>query len=150
MNQKTKNIECPCGGSSSNKAYDKCCGRFIDGGQVPANAADLMRSRYTAFALRNESYLRATWWPETLPEEAIAGEDDVKWIGLKIVAQSQQPAKAADMDADSSKATVEFIARFKVGGRAHKLHEISNFVQQADATGIARWYYVDGVFPEDD
>ncbi|MDB5990353.1 MAG: hypothetical protein JWQ10_1756 [Herbaspirillum sp.] len=138
MNQKSKNIECPCGGGS----YDKCCGRFIDAAQVAASASDLMRSRYTAFVLRNEAYLRATWWPETLPEEAVAGEDDVKWIGLKIVAQSQA--------VEADEATVEFVARFKVGGRAHKLHEISNFARQADAAGTMRWYYVDGVFPEHD
>ena len=136
MNQKSKSIECPCGGGR----YDKCCGRFIDEAQVAASASDLMRSRYTAFVLRNEAYLRTTWWPETLPEEAVAGEAGIKWIGLKIVEQRQ--AAGAD------EATVEFIARFKVGGRAHKLHEISNFARQADAAGIARWYYVDGVFPE--
>jgi SEC-C motif domain protein len=143
MNQKSKNKECPCG-SNHTGGYDQCCGRFIDGGQVPAMAVELMRSRYTAFTLRNEAYLRATWWPETLPESDIAGQDDVKWIALKIVAQSQNADPAAN------EATVEFIASFKVGGRAHKLHEISNFVRQADAGGTARWYYVDGVFPEYD
>lgn len=141
MNQKTKILECPCGG----KNYASCCGRFIDGGQIADNAADLMRSRYTAFALRNEDYLRATWWPDTLPEEAVAGEDDVKWIGLKILGpgSSRPPASGSDH------ATVEFVARFKVGGRAHKLHEISNFTRLRDSGGTARWYYVDGVFPDD-
>lgn len=145
MNQKTKNLECPCGGAGGkgDKSYARCCGRFIDDGQIPANAADLMRSRYTAFALRNEAYLRATWWSDTLPEDGIAGEDDVKWIGLNILQQAQ----AADGDADH--ATVEFVARFKVGGRAHKLHEISNFTRKSDAAGAARWYYVDGVFPDE-
>lgn len=146
MNQKTKNLECPCGGAAGgkgDKSYARCCGRFIDGGQIPANAADLMRSRYTAFALRNEDYLRATWWPDTLPEDAIAGEDDVKWIGLNILSHAQ----AADGVED--RATVEFVARFKVGGRAHKLHEISNFIRKNDEAGAARWYYVDGVFPDD-
>jgi SEC-C motif-containing protein len=137
MNQKSTSIECPCGGNKGNKRYADCCGRFIDDGQIPADAADLMRSRYTAFALRNEPYLRVTWWPDTLPDEAIAGEDDVKWIGLKIAGQTQ----------DGDHATVEFIARFKVGGRAHKLHEISNFIRSGDANGALRWYYVDGVFP---
>ena len=144
MNQKSKTFECPCGGAAGgkgDKSYARCCGRFIDAGQIPDSAADLMRSRYTAFALRNEDYLRATWWPDTLPEEAIAGEDDVKWIGLNILKQVQ--------DRDTDRATVEFVARFKVGGRAHKLHEISNFTRQRDAEGAARWYYVDVVFPDD-
>jgi SEC-C motif-containing protein len=141
MNQKSKIVDCPCGGvNAKDKRYANCCGRFIDGGSIPDRAADLMRSRYTAFALRNEDYLRATWWPDTLPEDAVAGEDDVKWIGLSILGQAQAE--------DSDQATVEFVARFKVGGRAHKLHEISNFTRLRDAAGIARWYYVDGAFPD--
>ena len=146
MNAKSKNIDCPCG---SGKLYDKCCGRLIDGGQVASSAAELMRSRYTAYALRNEDYLRLTWWPDTLPEDALTSEDDVKWIGLKIVAPKSNAAPATS-PVDADHATVEFIASFKVGGRAHKLHEISNFTRQTDAAGVARWYYVDGVFPEHD
>ena len=135
-NKKDKSGPCPCGQPS----FDKCCGRFITGGQVPATAELLMRSRYSAYALRDEAYLRATWFPETLPDEELTSETDVKWIGLEI----KKHQHAAGSDA----ATVEFEARFKVGGKAHRLHEISNFVRQPDGEGQMRWYYVDGSFPE--
>jgi SEC-C motif-containing protein len=135
-NKKDKSGPCPCGQPS----FDKCCGRFITAGQVPATAELLMRSRYSAYALRDEAYLRATWFPETLPEEELTSETDVKWIGLEI----KKHQHAAGSDA----ATVEFVARFKVGGKAHRLHEISNFVRQPDGEGQMRWYYVDGSFPE--
>ena len=36
--------------------------------------------------------------------------------------------------------TVAFVARSKLGGRAHRLCENSRFVREA-----GRWYYVDGV-----
>ncbi len=134
--KKDKSGPCPCGQPS----FDKCCGRFITGGQVPATAELLMRSRYSAYALRDEAYLRATWFPETLPDEELTSETDVKWIGLEI----KKHQHAAGSDA----ATVEFVARFKVGGKAHRLHEISNFVRQSDGEGQMRWYYVDGSFPE--
>ncbi|MBP6053850.1 MAG: hypothetical protein KA739_18540 [Pseudomonadales bacterium] len=39
-------------------------------------------------------------------------------------------------------ATVEFVARYKVGGKAHRLHEVSRFIRED-----GRWYYVDGEFP---
>jgi SEC-C motif-containing protein len=42
-----------------------------------------------------------------------------------------------------NEARVEFVARYKIGGRAHRLHEVSRF-QRLDG----RWYYVDGEFPE--
>jgi SEC-C motif-containing protein len=40
---------------------------------------------------------------------------------------------------DADHATVEFVARSKLGGRAHRLHETSRFVREG-----GRWYYVDG------
>ena len=44
---------------------------------------------------------------------------------------------------DAAHATVEFVARYKVGGAAAvRLHEISRFVRED-----GRWYYVDGEFP---
>ena len=40
---------------------------------------------------------------------------------------------------DATHATVEFVARSKLGGRAHRLHETSRFVRED-----GRWFYVDG------
>lgn len=133
---------CPCGAGS----YAGCCARYIEGTLPAPTAEALMRSRYTAYVLRNEAYLRATWWPDTLPEESLTGADDVKWIGLAIA----KPAKTETHDSQKDETSVEFTARFKVGGRAHKLHEISLFRRQADTAGALRWYYVDGTFPDDD
>jgi SEC-C motif-containing protein len=129
---------CPCGKG----VYGTCCGRFIAGEAVPATAEQLMRSRYTAFSLREEEYLRATWHPDTLPDEPITAESDVKWIALDVIKHKHVK--------DTDEATVEFVARFKVGGRGHRLHEVSSFVRQPDAAGVARWYYVDGAFPDDE
>jgi SEC-C motif-containing protein len=138
---KVTDIPCPCGGG----AYETCCARYVETGAATPTAVALMRSRYTAYVLRNEAYLRTTWWPDTLPDEPITGADDVKWIALDIVGKQPQ-AKAPT---DEEHATVEFVARFKVSGRAHKLHEISQFQRQIDAAGVPRWYYVDGTFPDD-
>ena len=136
-NDKAAGGPCPCGKG----AFTTCCGRFISGAEIPATAELLMRSRYSAYALRDEAYLRATWFPDTLPEEELTGETDVKWIALDIKKQTHV--------AGADEATVEFVARFKVGGKAHRMHEISNFVRQPDADGKPRWYYVDGSFPGD-
>jgi SEC-C motif-containing protein len=40
---------------------------------------------------------------------------------------------------DADHATVEFVARNKVAGRAYWLHETSRFVRED-----GRWFYVDG------
>ena len=55
---------CSCG---SGRAYAECCGRYLDGGEPPATAEQLMRSRYTAYALAREDYLLATWHASTRP-----------------------------------------------------------------------------------
>jgi SEC-C motif-containing protein len=129
MTRNTKEPACPCGGG----AYSQCCGRFIDNGEVPRTAEELMRSRYTAYTLRNEPYLKATWHASTRPAEVFGQDEDVKWLGLE--ARKHVPA--------GDQATVEFVARYKIGGRAHRMHEISRFVRED-----GRWFYLDGSFPE--
>jgi SEC-C motif-containing protein len=127
--EKTGGLPCPCGSAS----YAPCCGRFIERGEVPQTAEQLMRSRYSAYALRDEAYLKSTWHASTRPVEPIAQDDGIKWSGLEV--RRHVP--------DGDKATVEFVARYKTGGRAQRLHEVSNFVREN-----GRWYYVDGSFPE--
>ena len=91
-----------------------------------------MRSRYTAFVLGDEAYLLATWHPSTRPEKlGLAEETPAKWLGLAV--NNRQPGPGEDQ------AVVEFVARYKVGGRAFRLHETSRFVRED-----GRWYYVDG------
>jgi SEC-C motif-containing protein len=116
---------CPCGSGSS---LIDCCSRFIAG--LPVQTAEqLMRSRYTAYVLNNVAYLLATWHASTRP--AMLDEDKTKWLGLKVVNYQQQ---------DASHAMVEFIARYKIAGRAYRIHEISQFVFED-----GRWFYLDGV-----
>lgn len=89
-----------------------------------------MRSRYSAYVLRLEDYLLATWHASTRPAALDLGaEAPAKWLGLEVRAHSES------VDA----ATVEFVARCRVGGRAQRLHELSRFVRED-----GRWFYVDG------
>ena len=90
-----------------------------------------MRSRYTAYVLRREDYLTATWHGSTRPAR-LALDEPVKWAGLEIV---RKEAGGTDDD----RGLVEFIARYKVQGRAQRLHETSRFIREE-----GRWFYVDG------
>lgn len=90
-----------------------------------------MRSRYCAYVLQLEPYLLDTWHASTRPESLDLMEGPpTKWLGLELKRHTMTGVEAA---------TVEFVARYKVGGRAHRLHEISRFVREN-----GRWYYVDG------
>jgi SEC-C motif-containing protein len=108
-----------------------------------------MRSRYSAYTLRDEAYLRATWHPSTLPSGAIVDPDEkLQWLGLEVKSALRLRQRKANLPEDQHADTVEFVARFKVGGRAHRLHEVSRFVRAPDSVGALRWFYVDGSFPE--
>ena len=77
-----------------------------------------------------KTYLIATWHPDTRPSELDLTADDTKWLGLEVKKHALQ---------DASHATVEFVARYRVAGKGHRLHELSRFVRED-----GRWYYVDG------
>lgn len=53
----SKYSPCPC---TSGKLYNKCCGPFHSGKELPPTALDLMRSRFSAFALGLTDYLVKT------------------------------------------------------------------------------------------
>jgi SEC-C motif-containing protein len=127
MNTKNSSI-CPCG---SNKPYSSCCARYVDNNESAPTAEALMRSRYTAYTLLREDYLLATWHASTRPSGlGLAEEVPTKWIALEVK-RHEQP--------DADHAIVEFVARYKVNGRAHRLHEVSRFVREN-----GEWFYVDG------
>lgn len=118
---------CPCGRAAS---LADCCGRYLAGTPAP-DAESLMRSRYTAYTLADETYLLATWHPDTRPARlGLEEETPPKWLGLNVKNHARQ---------DESHATVEFVARYKVAGRAFRLHETSRFEKIG-----GRWYYLDG------
>ena len=101
---------------------------------LPApDAESLMRSRYTAFVLGLNAYLLATWQPDKRPD-MLEPEQGVQWLGLEV--KDHQLI-------DPGHAEVEFVARWRVNGRAERMHERSRFVRLEDGE-MSRWIYVDG------
>lgn len=125
MKKKKMPALCPCG---SLLDYKDCCGRFHDGDNAP-DALSLMKSRYSAFVKGRADYLLRTWHSSTRPSQLDLSEP-VKWLGLEIVS----------FEGDAKEATVSFIARGKINGRAFKQVETSRFVREG-----TEWFYVDGV-----
>ena len=92
-----------------------------------------MRSRYTAYVFGDEPYLLRTWHARTRPSALHLADERVKWLGLKVL-------RADAGGAQDDEGRVEFVARYKVGGKAARLHETSRFVRER-----GQWFYVDGV-----
>ena len=121
---------CPCGDPAG---YTECCGPLHEGIKVAGTAEQLMRSRYSAYVLRREDYLLATWHPDTRPASLrlAAQQPAPTWLGLEI---------RRGQTVDDDHATVEFVARYRLGGgRAQRQHESSRFVREHGS-----WYYLDG------
>ncbi len=142
-----KTTSCPCGyteitarpagtrqarpSTNSGRKYADCCGRYLDDGETAPTAEALMRSRYTAYALGREEYLLATWSQDTRPASlGLESKQHGKWLRLEVKLHEQSAPDHA---------MVEFVARYKVDGRAHRLHEISRFVREG-----GQWFYVVG------
>lgn len=128
-NRKTAPDKCPCG---SEKPYKDCCQPLVEQTLDAPTAEALMRSRYTAFFLRNEAYLRYSWHPDFCPKNIYLNED-TRWLGLKI----KNTVAGTENDETGE---VEFVARSKSGSRASRLHENSRFGRVSNN----RWVYIDG------
>ena len=94
-----------------------------------------MRSRYSAFALGLGEYILKTQAPalsRQTADEITAWARSVTWLGLEVL----RVERGGPNDA---RGRVEFVARFKEGGRAVEQRELSRF-DRVDG----RWRYLEG------
>ena len=120
---------CPCGG----KRYAGCCRPYHEGGRAET-AEKLMRSRYSAYVKGLWDYVYRTWDGRTRPALAeLQGDKGTRWLGLEVKRHEEK----------GDEAIVEFVARYKIDGRAYRLHEVSKFTKQD-----GNWIYMEGSFPE--
>ena len=118
-------LACPCG---LGEDYDACCGRYHGG--VPAPTAEqLMRSRYSAFAVGDAAYLLRTWHPSARPR-TLELDPEVQWTRLAVL----QTDGGGLFDTTG---TVQFRAIYVHHGQRHVLAETSRFMRENK-----RWVYL--------
>lgn len=127
--------DCIC---QSHQAAADCCQPFLAREASPANAEQLMRSRYVAYVSGDIDYLVATTVPAQqalLNQAAMAAwSREAEWLGLTVHAHTPH--------IKPHHAQVEFTARFAENGTAHEHRELSAFVQID-----GRWYFIDPTVP---
>ncbi|MFC5174260.1 YchJ family protein [Streptomyces mutomycini] len=126
----TPEAPCPCGLQAP---YGDCCGRFHAGAAAAPTCEALMRSRYSAFVVRDAAYLLRTWRPETRPP-SVDFDPAMRWTGLEIL-------DTTEGSAFHTTGTVTFRAHYTDDGRPDALHEKSRFVRHEGA-----WVYASAVF----
>jgi SEC-C motif domain protein len=116
---------CPCG---TGEPVAACCGRLHAGRQRAVTAEQLMRSRFSAFALGEEGYLLSSWHPSTRPKR-LRLDPTQEWTRLEIVGHTG----GGPFDTEG---TVEFRAHHRAG----VLRENSRFVRED-----GEWFYVEAL-----
>lgn len=124
---------CPCG---SQFAYAACCAPLHAGLKHAATAEQLMRSRYSAFAVGNAKYLVKTRAPAMRESNDLQQLNQLikntQWLGLSIIDTE------LGMETDQI-GEVEFVAAYSNGDEVGQLKERSRFIKDGEC-----WYYLDG------
>ena len=127
-----KHSACTC---FSGLPFGECCAPYLERLAVPESAEALMRSRFSAFQVKDPDYLKETWDPIKRPKHLDFEKDERVWSSLEIV--STVGGLAQD-----ERGVVEFKAQYKLGDDTYLFHEISRFVKRE-----GRWLYLDATFP---
>lgn len=125
---------CLCGSLNS---YTLCCEKFISHSALPTTPEELMRSRYSAYSLKNIDYISNTIaGPASKgfdPVEAFKWAQQVTWIKLEVMKSF----------IDNHKGYVEFRAHLEIEQEKHILHELSEFMFIN-----GQWFYTNGIIPK--
>ncbi|MFO7936135.1 MAG: YchJ family protein [Kiritimatiellia bacterium] len=124
---------CPCG---SKLTFEECCEPYLVHAKKPATATQLMRSRYTAYALGTVEYLYETSGSKVKKEfdadSSRKWSESAQWTGIEILEEEEgQPG--------DEKGSVEFIAHYTVNETAFDHHERAEFTKIN-----GEWVFMDG------
>ena len=122
--------KCSCG---SGVAYAECCGELLAGIRMANTAIELMRSRYSAYVVKNVDYLVRTTHPTArsvdLADSIRAWMRKVEWLKLHVIS-----TEAGTENDEIGK--VEFMAEYLTDTAPGRHHECSVF-EKVDG----HWYY---------
>lgn len=137
---------CPCRSIDQIKMqYEECCEPFLAGKKKAPTAEALMRSRYSAYVVKNINYIDETQIAVENEvfnkEEALKWADSSEWVGLEI-------KKTQKGESNDNTGVVEFVAHYKdkASGTELRHHETSLF-QKRDGQWLFREGQIHGAQP---
>ncbi len=129
MSKSNSKESCPC---NSEKSFAACCQPVLEDIAVATSPEQLMRSRYTAFTLKDMTYIFESTHPQARHEFDRKSNqewaDQAHFSKLEILKSSNE----------GNKGIVEFKAHFKINDTETIHHEIASFRKQAQV-----WYFRD-------
>ena len=127
-------MKCHC---CSSKEFEDCCQPFIENLAKPSTAEELMRSRYSAYAIVAVEYLIKTTHSST---RKFHDRETIKNWARSNVWQKLEIISKPDGVARDKVGTVEFKAYFLDENKEMQIHhENSTFRKE-----LGKWFFVDG------
>jgi len=137
-------MKCYCG---SEQSFNLCCGAIIEDRAIANTPEQLMRSRYSAYAIADANYIFNTYALSTKQSQSL--EDIQQWAKhtkwLKLEVHSSDDISLEDIIVTESTlpAKVHFTATYIADKKFHRMSEHSNFIVEQQ-----RWRYLDGEVTE--
>ncbi|MEW6991723.1 YchJ family protein [Colwelliaceae bacterium 6441] len=134
-------MSCYCG---SKKNFEACCQLIINGEQLAKTPEQLMRSRYSAYACKNATYLYQTYANSAKKLQSIAEIEEwatqTLWLKLNIINSDIVDIKSYSSTTNNQPfPTVEFSALYIHEKTFCELREKSRFIKENQ-----QWRYLDG------
>jgi SEC-C motif domain protein len=131
------NNPCPCG---SLQKYKKCCKTFHDKITFPKTALELMKSRFTAFAVENADYIISTTHNDNpdFTSDINSWKKDILNFSQNTNFEKLEILDVIDQEEESF---VTFKATLKQNAKDISFTEKSRFLKDGE-----KWLYVDGQF----
>ena len=134
------NNPCPCG---SLQKYKKCCKVFHDKIKLPKTAFELMKSRFTAFAVQNADYIIFTTHKDNpdFTNDIKSWKADILDFSQNTNFEKLEILDFSEEDAEDTESFVTFKATLKQYNNDISFTEKSRFLKEN-----GKWLYVDGQF----
>jgi SEC-C motif-containing protein len=126
---------CFCGNEFT---FEQCCKPIVDGKVDAINAEVLMRSRFTAYVIKDYQYILQTYASAQRNNLSVskltASAKGTHWLSLQVLTHRSQ----------ENTAQVEFKAFYQADNAYYVMHELSDFVFE-----VGKWLYTNGVIQKD-
>ncbi len=126
----TEPQSCYCGTAI---AFQQCCQPLIENKIKAESAEALMRSRFSAYVVKNYHYILQTYGLEQQKQLTISqlaeSAKGTKWLGLDVLSHKSI----------NQTAQVEFKAFYQIDAQFYLMHEISDFIFEQ-----RQWRYTSG------
>ena len=127
----TTDEKCFCGNKFT---FEQCCKPILDGEVEAINAEILMRSRFSAYVIKNYQYILQTYASTQRAKlsvsELLDSAQDTQWLALQVITHLPHEKTAQ----------VEFKATYQVGNHYYVMHELSDFIFEG-----GKWFYINGI-----